>query len=289
MHAGATPVFGDVRDADLNIDPDRVAELVSPRTKAVMPVDLAGQPGDLDPIWPTASRSIEDAAHAVESEYRGRKVGAIADATCFSLYATKNVAAGEGGMITTNDRRSRSDRELRLMRRGQGSLYDIASQASRRTSPMSCAAIALVQLDKLERHREIRRRHVAAYDAAVAELDGIEPLARDQRDTTPSTSTSCGSTPSGPERRATNTSRRSRTRTSGRASTSCPSTGSPGYRERYPDQPSLPVAERAGSEVLSLPLSPAHSDDDIAGRDRGAAPRARALHGDEAGALSHRR
>ena len=101
VHTGARPVFADVRESDLNIDPDRVAELVSPRTKAIVPVHLAGQPADLDPLHALGLPVIEDAAHAVESTYRGRKLGALSEATCFSLYATKNVAAGEGGLIAT--------------------------------------------------------------------------------------------------------------------------------------------------------------------------------------------
>src|SRR5262252_1367457 len=103
VHAGATPVFADVRDSDLNIDPDRVAELITDKTKAIVPVDLAGQPADLDPLMAHGIPLVEDAAHAAESEYRGRKIGSIAELTCFSLYATKNVAAGEGGLISTND------------------------------------------------------------------------------------------------------------------------------------------------------------------------------------------
>ena len=75
VHTGATPVFADVRDADLNIDPDRVAELVGERTKAILPVDLAGQPCDLDPLLALGIPVVEDAAHAFESAYRGRKVG----------------------------------------------------------------------------------------------------------------------------------------------------------------------------------------------------------------------
>src|SRR5438874_572526 len=119
VHAGATPVFADVRDSDLNIDPERVAELVGPRTKAILPVHLAGQPADLDPLWALGLPVIEDAAHAVESEYRGRKIGALSDATCFSLYATKNVAAGEGGVITTDrDDVAEAVQNLRIMRRG---------------------------------------------------------------------------------------------------------------------------------------------------------------------------
>src|SRR2546423_2997084 len=102
VHSGATPVFVDVRDDDLNIDPARVAEAVTERTKAILPVHLAGQPCDLDPILALGLPVVEDAAHAVESRYRGRKIGSLADATCFSLYATKNIAAGEGGLIATN-------------------------------------------------------------------------------------------------------------------------------------------------------------------------------------------
>src|SRR5919106_364555 len=95
VHTGATPVFADVREDDLNIDPARVAELVSERTKAIMPVHLAGQPCDLDPLWRLGLPVIEDAAHAAESRYRGRKIGGISAATCFSLYATKNIPAVE--------------------------------------------------------------------------------------------------------------------------------------------------------------------------------------------------
>src|ERR671922_678105 len=124
VHAGATPVFADVREADLNIDPEHVPALVTERTKAIMPVHLAGQPCDLEPLWALGLPVIEDAAHAAESRYRGRKIGGLSEATCFSLYATKNIAAGEGGLVATN----RADvaeavEQLRLMRRGDGSLY----------------------------------------------------------------------------------------------------------------------------------------------------------------------
>jgi dTDP-4-amino-4,6-dideoxygalactose transaminase len=88
VHCGATPVFVDVLEDDLNIDPALVAQAVTERTKAILPVDLAGQPADLDPMLELGIPIVEDAAHAAESRYRGRKVGAIADVTCFSLYAT---------------------------------------------------------------------------------------------------------------------------------------------------------------------------------------------------------
>src|SRR2546428_1055754 len=126
VHAGATPVFADVRDGDLNIDPHVVRALVTERTRAILPVDLHGQPADLEPLLELGLPVVEDAAHAAESRYRGRKVGAIADATCFSLYATKNITAGEGGLISTNRGEiAEAVDDLRLMRRGRGRLYDI--------------------------------------------------------------------------------------------------------------------------------------------------------------------
>src|SRR5437763_11754426 len=127
VHTGATPVFVDVREDDLNIDAARVAEAVTSNTKAILPVHLAGQPCDLDPIHELGIPVVEDAAHATESRYRGRKIGGLSDVTCFSLYATKNVAAGEGGLLATN-RADLADaiRDLRLMRRSDGARYDIA-------------------------------------------------------------------------------------------------------------------------------------------------------------------
>jgi dTDP-4-amino-4,6-dideoxygalactose transaminase len=268
VHAGARPVFCDVREGDLTIDPELVGGAATARTRAVMPVDLAGQPSDLDPIVALARERgwlvVEDAAHAVESEYRGRKVGAIADATCFSLYATKNVAAGEGGLITTDrDDLAEEVRELRLMRRGHGSLYDVRTAGFKANLADVNAAIALCQLDKLERHREIRLRHVEAYDEALAGLEGIEPLARDPRDTHAHhlyvvrvDAELAGATRDEyvEALRAENV---------GTSIHFLPVHRLTYYRERYPDQPALPVAERAGAEVLSLPLSPAHADEDI--------------------------
>src|SRR5918996_6343874 len=179
VHAGATPVFVDVKDDDLNIDPERAREAVTPRTKAIMPVDLAGQPADLQPLLELGLPVVEDAAHAAEAVYRGRKVGSIADATCFSLYATKNVAAGEGGIVTTDsDEIAAAIRERCLTRRGDGTLYDIGVPGYKANLSDVLASIALVQLAKVGRHRAIRERHVALYDDAVAELDGITPLAR---------------------------------------------------------------------------------------------------------------
>ncbi len=179
VHTGAAPVFVDVRAEDLNIDPARVAEAVTERTKAILPVHLAGQPCDLDPIHTLRLPVVEDAAHAAESAYRGRKIGALSDATCFSLYATKNIAAGEGGLVATNrDDVAASLRDLRLMRRGDGSLYDIPVPGYKANLSDVLASIALAQLDKLAVHAEIRPRQFRLYDDAVADLEGIVPLGR---------------------------------------------------------------------------------------------------------------
>jgi dTDP-4-amino-4,6-dideoxygalactose transaminase len=265
VHAGARPVFADVRESDLNLDPERAAELVTERTKAIVPVHLAGQACDLDAIHALGLPVVEDAAHAVESAYRGRKIGALSAATCFSLYATKNLAAGEGGLISTNDDdvAARID-DLRVMRRGHGSLYDIAVPGYKANLPDVLAAIALCQLDKLARHAEIRARQFAAYDAAVAELDGIEPLARDPRDTH---ALHLYVVRVDGERAGADRDEYQRALAELNIGTSIhflPVHRLRAYRELFPDQPPLPVAERAGDEVLSLPLSPAHSDADIA-------------------------
>jgi dTDP-4-amino-4,6-dideoxygalactose transaminase len=264
VHTGATPVFVDVRDDDLNIEPERVREAVTDRTKAVLPVDLAGQPADLDPLLALGLPVIEDAAHAAESFYRGRKVGSIADATCFSLYATKNIAAGEGGLIATNrDDVAQAVQDLRQMRRGDGSIYDIPVPGYKANLSDVLAAIALCQLDKVESHARIRRRQFALYDNGLAALEGITPLARDERDVH---ALHLYIVRIDPEHAGATRNEYQHALREENIATSIhflPVHKLTYYRERFPEQPPLPVAERAGDEILSLPLSPAHSDDDI--------------------------
>jgi dTDP-4-amino-4,6-dideoxygalactose transaminase len=263
-HCGARPVFVDVRPDDLNIDPARVPEAVTERTKAILPVHLAGQPCDLDPLLALGPPVVEDAAHALESRYRGRKVGAISTATCFSLYATKNVAAGEGGLVATDDTAlAERVREMRLTRRGDGSRYDQVAPGFKANLSDVLAAIALVQLDKLELHTAVRRRQFELYDEGLNGLDGITPLVRDPRDThahhlyVVRIDAGCAG--------GTRDDYRAALDEQGVATSIhfLPVHLLTWFRERYPDQVPLPVAERAGGEVLSLPLSPAHSEDDI--------------------------
>ena len=265
VHAGATPVFADVRPGDLNIDPEHARAAVTARTKAILPVDLAGEPADLDPLLELGLPVLEDAAHAAETRYRGRKVGSIADATALSLYATKNIAAGEGGLIATNrDDVADAIRELRLMRRGDGSVYDVTVPGYKANLSDILAAIALCQLDKVEEHAAIRARQFALYDEGLAGLEGIAPLERDPRNTHARHLyvVRIDAERAGADRDAYQAA------LAGEGVSSSihflPVHRLTWYRERFPGQQPLPVAERAGAEVLSLPLSPAHADEDIA-------------------------
>lgn len=108
IHCGATPVFVDVDRETMNIDADKIEKAITKQTKVIMPVHLAGRPCEMDKIMKIAKKHklyvIEDAAQALGSEYKGKKIGGIGDLTCFSFYVTKNIITGEGGMVTTNNK-----------------------------------------------------------------------------------------------------------------------------------------------------------------------------------------
>lgn len=103
IHAGGTPVLADIELETMNIDPNEIERRITPRTRAIVPVHFAGRPCDMDAIMDIAARHslkiIEDCAHAIETEYKGRKAGTFGDFGCFSFYVTKNVVTGEGGMV----------------------------------------------------------------------------------------------------------------------------------------------------------------------------------------------
>lgn len=109
LHTGASPVFVDVNRATMNIDPKEIEKKITERTKALFPVHFAGRPCNMDAIEELARKYdllvISDAAHAIETEYHGTKVGNIGAMASFSFYSTKNIVTGEGGMVTTNDER----------------------------------------------------------------------------------------------------------------------------------------------------------------------------------------
>ena len=107
VHAGATPVLADVDPVTMNIDPEAVRRAITPRTRAILPVHFAGKPCDMNALMAIAKehdlRVIEDCAHAIETEYHGRKAGTIGDLGVLSFYSTKNLVTGEGGMVLTRD------------------------------------------------------------------------------------------------------------------------------------------------------------------------------------------
>jgi dTDP-4-amino-4,6-dideoxygalactose transaminase len=103
LHAGGIPVLADINPDTLNLDPEQVESKITPRTRALLPVHFAGRPCDMDSLCDIAQRRnlklIEDCAHAIETEYKGRKTGTFGDFGCFSFYVTKNIVTGEGGMV----------------------------------------------------------------------------------------------------------------------------------------------------------------------------------------------
>ncbi len=163
---GATPVFADVRD-DLNIDPDEIKKKITSKTKAIMPVHLAGRPADMEPICELAKahnlKIIEDAAQAIGAEYHGVKTGALGDAGCFSLHPLKTLnGCGDGGAVTTNDEALRDTllqyRNIGLKSRNESELWGFNSRLD-----SIQAAILNVKFDQLEKWTERRIANAARY------------------------------------------------------------------------------------------------------------------------------
>ncbi len=164
LFVGARPVFVDIDEETFNLDPALVEKSVTGRTKAIIPVHLYGYPCDMDPILEVARRHglaiIEDAAQAVGATYKGRSVGSFGTG-CFSLYATKNVMAGEGGMITTDDE-NLADRCRMLRNHGMKQRYYHDALGYNLRMGDLHAAIGLAQLERLDEFTA-RRRANAAY------------------------------------------------------------------------------------------------------------------------------
>ncbi len=187
LYQGANPVFADVCPDTLNLDPEQVKRRITAKTRAVLPVDYAGHPADLDPIGRIAADRgfvvIEDACHALGSEYQGRRAGAIADMTVFSFHPVKHITTAEGGMVTTNN--PRFAETLRRFRN-----HGISTEARQRQSagqwhyemvllgfnyriPDVLCALGLRQLKKLDANLTRRREIAARYTAAFRDVPGI--------------------------------------------------------------------------------------------------------------------
>jgi dTDP-4-amino-4,6-dideoxygalactose transaminase len=173
---GAKPVFADINPETYNIDPENVRKVISSKTKAIIPVHLYGLPADMDPIMEIANDYniivIEDAAQAHGASYKGHMVGSIGHMGCFSFYATKNMTTGEGGMVTTSSKEYWE--RLRMLRtHGQVKGYDPHILGYNYRMPEIEAAIGLIQLSKLPRFLEIRKRNANVLSEMLSDVKGI--------------------------------------------------------------------------------------------------------------------
>jgi dTDP-4-amino-4,6-dideoxygalactose transaminase len=188
VHCGATPVLIDVRDEDANADPAAIERAITPRTKAIIPVDFGGEPCEMDTIMEIARANglkvLSDSAHSVGSLYRGRPIGSVADATALSFYATKNMTTGEGGALATGDQ-ALSDRIRTLTLHGitrdgwnrytAGGAwrYDIAEFGFKDNLTDIAAALGRSQLRRLDEFNEERDRVAARYLANLRDEDHL--------------------------------------------------------------------------------------------------------------------
>lgn len=185
IHAGGTPVMADVDPVTMNISPDEIESKITPKTKAILPVHFAGRPCDMDAIMDIAKRHnlkvIEDCAHAIETEYKGKKAGTFGDFGCFSFYVTKNIVTGEGGMVLA--RREEDIARVKVL-----GLHGMSKDAWKRFSDegykhyqvVECgykynmmdlqAAIGIHQLQRIEKYWQRRQEIWQRYNEAFASL-----------------------------------------------------------------------------------------------------------------------
>ncbi len=190
LYMGGTPVFADVDPATLLLDPAAAAARITPRTKAIVGVDYAGQPCDWDALRAVADRHalalVADGCHALGAEDRGRKVGTLADMTVFSFHPVKHVATGEGGMVVTDDaalaarchlfRNHGITTDHRQRVEAGGWFYEMTELGyNYRITDIQCA-LGVSQMRKLPAFLERRRAIAAQYDAAFGAGGAIRPL-----------------------------------------------------------------------------------------------------------------
>lgn len=177
LYVGAQPVFADIQPDTFNLDPDQVEAKITPRTKAIMPVDLYGQPAEMDRFVEICERHnlllIEDACQAHGAEFHGRKVGTFGTG-CFSFYPTKNITSGEGGMVTSNDPEI-ADRLRVLRQHGMRRRYYHERLGYNFRMTDIQAAIGLAQIPKLEKFNQAR---IANAMYLNQQLDGVIGIPR---------------------------------------------------------------------------------------------------------------
>lgn len=279
VHAGATPVLADVDPTTGNLDPEQVRRRITRRTKALLPVHFAGRAAPMDALMDVAQRHglrvIEDCAHAIETEYRGKKAGTIGDIGVLSFYSTKNITTGEGGMVLTRDahlaRRTKTlglhgmshDAWRRFSDDGYKA-YDVEEIGFKYNMMDLQAAIGLHQIQRVDAWWERRLAIWQRYLRELADLPiGLPPAWPDDERhglhlfTIQIDARRCGATRD--EVLMQLHRRRIGTGVHYRALPTMTA-----YRDRFGWRAKdYPVAARIGRQTLSIPLSPRLSDDDV--------------------------
>ena len=280
IHAGAKPVFVDIDPATFTLDPQKIEAAITPQTKAIIPVHYAGHACDLDPIRAIAKKHglflLEDAAHAVETRYKGALIGNGADATAFSFYATKNLATGEGGMLTTDDdafaEKARvyslhgmSRNAWNRYSKGGSWFYEVLYPGYKYNMTDIQAAMGIHQLRKLPIMQGIRNKIASRYNESFGVMPELEIPA--------SLSYTTHAWHLYPLRVNAEKSAVDRNtlidmlteRNIGTSVHFIPVHLHPYYRDTFGyKRGDFPVAEREFDKVLSLPLYPSMTDDDVA-------------------------
>ncbi|MCJ7743498.1 MAG: DegT/DnrJ/EryC1/StrS family aminotransferase [Dehalococcoidales bacterium] len=176
---GALPVFVDIDPRTYNIDPNQIEQKISSKTRAIIPVHLFGQSAEMETIVKLSKKYnlkiVEDCAQALSAEYRGKKVGSIGDAGCFSFFPAKNLGAyGDGGMVVTNDPQTAEIVRMLRQHGSKTSYYHILIGFNSRLDAIQ-AAILRVKLKHLDNWSRLRRQKASFYTELLGEVDGIEP------------------------------------------------------------------------------------------------------------------
>jgi perosamine synthetase len=279
VYCGGTPVFADVQPGSLLLDPARVEAKITPRTRAVVAVDYAGQPCDYDELRDLADRSglalIADGCHAIGATYRNRSVGTLADMTAFSFHPVKHITTGEGGMIATDDDRLAA--RLRVFRNHgittdhrqrsrQGAFfYEMVDLGfNYRITDFQCA-LGTSQLHKLPRWLRRRDAIARAYDRRFSRIPGVRPLETLAARIHAYHLYVVRLDPLLIGRSRAEVFAALRNSSIGANVHYIPVHLHPFYRKRFGYGEGLcPVAEKAYEQILSLPIYPAMTDDDVA-------------------------
>jgi dTDP-4-amino-4,6-dideoxygalactose transaminase len=279
LHAGATPVLVDVNANTINMDPDALAQAVTPRTRAVLPVHFAGRPCDMDAITAVTKKYdlklIEDCAHAIETQYHSTPAGCFGEFGCFSFYVTKNLITGEGGMVLT--RHEPDAARIKIL-----GLHGMSKDAWKRFSDESYthyqvteagfkynmmdiqAAMGIHQLKRIEEYWLRRREIWEIYNQAFSDLPVTRPAdpAPDTRHAYHLYTIMIDKERTGIERDRFLAAMKRENIGTGVHYLSIPE--HPYYQETFGWNPNdFPAAKKIGRETISLPLSAKLSDDDV--------------------------